>query len=362
MLSSARFVFSSHVLIAALLPIASVSAGAQNDRRTVSGASISIYNIVGHVQVVAGTGPDVVVEMERGGRDGRRLGIEVGEVRGRNSLRVTYPEDEIVYRDQRNESGRWNSTFSVNSDGTWGGDRGDRGWSGRRRIKVKGSGSGLEAWADLKVLVPPGKHVDVNLGVGELSARGVSADLRLDAASAHVTATGIRGNLSIDAGSGGVEVKDASGDEITLDTGSGGIAASGVTGKRCKLDTGSGGVTADGLNCDEINVDVGSGSIRVEDARASRVKLDAGSGGVRFSLRNSPKYMDVDAGSGGVTISLPAIIDADIDIETGSGGIDTDFAVEVKRVERNHLRGKIGNGSGHIHIQSGSGSVNLRKN
>ncbi|HVT39509.1 MAG TPA: DUF4097 family beta strand repeat-containing protein [Gemmatimonadaceae bacterium] len=352
---------SSRAIIAAAGLLVAAIAGAQTERKTVAGPSIAIYNIVGHVQVEAGTGSDVVVEIVRGGQDGRRLSIEVGDVRGRNSLRVIYPADEIVYRDQNDRWGRWSSTFSVRSDGTWGGERSGSSFGGRR-IKVKGSGSGLEAWADLRVLVPAGKHVDVNLGVGELSARGVTADLRLDAASAHVTATKTTGNLTIDTGSGGAEVHDVTGDEITLATGSGGVSFSGVSGKRCKMDTGSGGVTGDGLACDEINVDVGSGSVRIDDAKATRVKLDAGSGGVRFGLRTTPRYLDVDAGSGGVTISLPSITDAEIDIETGSGGIDSDFAVQVTRVERNHLRGRIGDGSGHIRIQSGSGSVRLRKN
>jgi lia operon protein LiaG len=362
---SRSFAVPSRAILAAGILLMAAAARAQTERKTVVGSSIAIYNIVGHVQVEAGTGSDVVVEIVRGGQDGRRLSIEVGDVRGRNSLRVIYPADEIVYRDQNDRWGRWSSTFSVRSDGTWGGEGGDdrgRFGFGGRRIRVKGSGSGLEAWADLRVLVPAGKHVDVNVGVGELSARGVNADLRLDAASAHVTATKTTGNLTIDTGSGGAEVRDATGDEITLDTGSGGVSFSGVTAKRCKMDTGSGGVTGDGLSSDEINIDVGSGSVRIDDAKATRVKLDAGSGGVRFGLRTTPKYLDVDAGSGGVTISLPAITDAEIDIETGSGGIDSDFAVQVTRVERNHLRGRIGDGSGHIRIQSGSGSVRLRKN
>jgi lia operon protein LiaG len=361
-MTSIRFIPASRGLLAAAGFVATTALGAQTERRTVSGPSVSIYNIVGEVRVEAGAGPDVVVEIERAGRDARRLTIEVGEVRGHNSLRVIYPDNEIVYRDRRNSHGgwgNWGSSFTVRSDGTWGGERG---WPSGRRVRVKGSGSGLEAWANLRVLVPAGKHVEVNLGVGELAATRVTSDLRLDASSAHVTATGTRGNLTVDVGSGGAEVRDASGDEIIIDTGSGGVQLSGITGKRCKMDTGSGGVTGDGLKCDDLNVDTGSGSIRIEDATATRVKLDAGSGGIRFSFRNSPRDLQVDAGSGGVTISLPSITDTEIDIETGSGGIDTDFPIEVRRVERNHLRGKVGDGSGRIHIQSGSGTVHLRKN
>ena len=128
-----------------------------------------------------------------------------------------------------------------------------------------------------------------------------------------------------------------------------------------KLDTGSGGLSGGSITADELYVDVGSGSIRLGDVKASRVKLDAGSGGIEVSLTSAVKSLDVDAGSGGVTLTLPASVSAEVDIETGSGGIDTDFAVQVTRMERHHLRGKIGDGAGRIHIESGSGSVRLKK-
>lgn len=335
------------------------AAGAQADRRTVAGASIAIYDLAGRVQVEPGTGTDVVVEVVRGGRDSRRLSVEVGELRGRNTLRVIFPDDDIIYP----EIGRWSSSdFSVNSDGTWGGDRGDRSWFRGHRIHVRGSGRGTEAWADLRILVPAGKRVDVHLGVGEMDASRVDADLHLEASSGRVHATNTKGSLSIDTGSGGIDVRGATGESVNLDTGSGGIAVYDVTSKRCKLDTGSGGVRGGGLDCgDELTIDTGSGSISVDGAKASRIKLDAGSGGIDVAVTSAPRSLDVEAGSGGVTISLPSTVSAEVEIETGSGGIESDFPIQVTRMERNHLRGTLGKGEGRVHIESGSGRVHLRK-
>jgi lia operon protein LiaG len=73
------------------------------------------------------------------------------------------------------------------------------------------------------------------------------------------------------------------------------------------------------------------------------------------------KSLDATTGSGGVTVTLPGAVNAEVDVETGSGGIDSDFPVTVNRMDRNRLRGQIGDGSGHIRIRSGSGSVHLRK-
>ena len=64
---------------------------------------VAIYNIVGRLQVVGGTGDRVVVEVTRGGRDAAQLRLITGDVRGRMSLRVRYPADRIVY-----PQSRWN--------------------------------------------------------------------------------------------------------------------------------------------------------------------------------------------------------------------------------------------------------------
>lgn len=69
----------------------------------------------------------------------------------------------------------------------------------------------------------------------------------------------------------------------------------------------------------------------------------------------------MDAGSGAVTLGFPASLSAVLDISTGSGGISTDFAVQVNRTERNRLQGTLGNGKGRIHVDAGSGAVRLRK-
>jgi len=79
----------------------------------------------------------------------------------------------------------------------------------------------------------------------------------------------------------------------------------------------------------------------------ANVEPDAG---VQIDLRRSPRRLTVEAGSGGVTVGLPDDIGAEVDISTGSGGIQTDFPLQTNRYERNQLRGRIGNGSARISI------------
>ncbi|MEX2467976.1 MAG: hypothetical protein WD995_13785, partial [Gemmatimonadota bacterium] len=191
---------------------ASTPSSAQEVAR-LSSADVAIYNLAGRVDVVSGTGSEVVVRMSRGGRDGAQLTLEQGTSGGRETLSVRYPSDEVVYPAMGRGS---TTTLNVRPDGTFSG-----GWRiGGDRVRVRGSGDGLEAWADLVVEIPVGRDTEIYLATGELEASGVTGDLRLDTGSGSVRAVDITGSVTIDTGSGRVEVADIRGD-VMVDTGSG---------------------------------------------------------------------------------------------------------------------------------------------
>ena len=340
------------------LAVLSSPVAAQTERRTLSGDAVAIYNLAGKLRVESGSGSDVVVEITRGGRDADRLRIEQGNVGGHEALRVIYPANHVVY----SELGRENHTsVNVRDDGTWG-DNHSRDYSSRERnrIEISGSGSGLDAYADLRVLVPRGQRIVIRHAAGEARITTVDADLSVEVLSSDITAERTRGHLSLDTGSGSVSVTDAQGD-LNLDTGSGSVTIAGVRGETLRMDTGSGSIQGSDIDVGELKADVGSGGVRLQRVRASRVDVDAGSGGTELELLANIERLKVDAGSGGVTVRLPASTGANVDIETGSGGIDTDFAVQVTRFEQRHMVGTIGNGRGQIRIESGSGHVRLLK-
>ena len=91
--------------------------GAQEVQR-LSGTEVSVYNLAGTTRVVRGSGSDVVVRLTRGGSDASRLSVQTGMVGGRQTLRVIYPGDQVVYP----EMGRGSRTnVRVRGDGTfWG--------------------------------------------------------------------------------------------------------------------------------------------------------------------------------------------------------------------------------------------------
>lgn len=336
-------------MTAALL--VAVPLGAQEVQR-ISGDDVSIYNLAGRVEIVPGGGSEVVVQIARGGRDAGDLQIETGQIRGRSTLRIVYPDDEIVYPEMGRGS---NMSTRVRADGTF--SDGGMGRSGDR-VEIRGRGNGMEAWADLVIQVPAGRDVAVYQAVGEVDARDVEADLLIDTGTGRVTAVDIAGALDVDTGSGSVMVRGVIGD-LNVDTGSGRVEVSDVRGREIGVDTGSGSVRGGNLSADIVVIDTGSGSIELESVTSRNVMLDTGSGSIDVELTTDVDRLEADTGSGGVTIRAPASLGATVDIETGSGGIDLDFPVEVRSVRRDRVRGTIGDGRGEITIDTGSGSIRL---
>lgn len=340
--------------MAVTIALAMAVPAAAQERYTVGGGDVAIYNLVGEVTVMGGGGGDVAVEVTPGGADAPRLEVQIGDIGGRQALRVVYPGDRISY-----DTGRWrgNTTIRVSPDGTWGGDRSS--WfGGGERVRISSRGGGLDAHANLRVTVPEGQRVALYLGVGRITASNVNGRVLLDTHAGGVEARDMTGYLNVDTGSGRVDVRGMDGD-LEIDTGSGRVHVSDVTGREIGIDTGSGGVEADGLAARRIDIDTGSGGIELRRSSGRDVRLDTGSGSVQADLTSEIDRLVVDTGSGSVTIRLPAELSARLAIETGSGGIHTDFPVMVTRRARDELRGTIGDGRATIEIDTGSGGVRL---
>jgi hypothetical protein len=343
------------VVAAVIVP--AIARGQQPERFTLDGRAAAVYNLVGRMKVERGSGDKIVVEVTRVGADAGQLTIATGDVRGRSALRVRYPSDAILYQDSNN---RGRSTFSVNDDGTFGDD--DRGRTGdRHRVEVRSWGSGLDAHADLRVLVPNGMTLFVRTGVGETTVDNVDGTLDVSSAAGRVSVSHVRGPVTIDNGSGGTELTDVTGD-VNLDSGSGGSTLDGIRGGTLHMDVGSGSLRGRAIEMREIVADVGSGGVRLAGVKTQKLHLETGSGGSDVELLTPVDDVQIETGSGGVTLRLPSSLGATVDIETGSGVIDTDFDVKVSRIERRALRGTVGDGRGRIRIESGSGNVRLLKN
>jgi lia operon protein LiaG len=328
------------------------STGLGQEEHRVRGDEVAVYNLAGTVEIVPGSGGDVVVQVMRGGADARQLEVGIQEVDGRQALVIRYPADQVIYP----ELGEGSRTqIRVRNDGTFFGDGGS---SNTREVRISGSGSGMEAWADLRIAVPGGQDFALFLAAGETNLQGLNGDVLIDTGSGAVHARASSGNLSIDTGSGAVTVQGFDGD-LEVDTGSGSVELSDVRGDHVRIDTGSGSVGGSNLVAASLGVDTGSGAIDLRGVSAPDVILDTGSGSVEVELLEDVDRLEIDTGSGSVTIWVPSSVGAEVEMETGAGGIDLDLPLEVREAKRDYVRGILGDGDGRIHVDTGSGAIRL---
>jgi hypothetical protein len=359
-----RLALAAAALVGALATPRAAAAQAA-ERHVLRGDDAALYHVVGRLRVVAGTGSDVVVEVVRRGREAAQTVVEQGTIGGRETLRVFPRADRVVYPGM----GRGDVVRAeLRRDGTFGGESGRRGVLGTHvfsrggadGIEIRGDGRGAETWADVTVSVPAGRRLAVHLLAGEASVGNVDGDLVVDVHAASVTTERTRGRLRVDAGSGPVRVTDAEG-ELDLDTGSGRVELARVRATALRVDAGSGAVRGSDVDAERLTLDLGSGSVRLDAVRARTLRLDTGSGDVDVGLASAVDDVRIDTGSGSVTLRVPASFGATLDVDTGSGGFESELPITVSRRDRGRLTGRIGDGSGRVSIDTGSGGVRLRK-
>jgi Putative adhesin len=336
----------------------------QPERYTLDADRVAVYNLVGAVRVepAAAGAAGVAVQVTRGGSEAAKLKVAQGEADDRSTLRVVYPDDRI-----RSVTPGGTTQLRVRDDGTFGDLNDERvrgrhshhdGWDEGRRVTI--GSSGLDARADLVVQVARGRRVELFLAVGSVTLTNVDGEVYVDAHDAPVSATGSKGLLSVDVGSGTVRVTQTDGD-LSVDTGSGDVEVTRFRGRELSIDTGSGDVTGSEVESEEVSIDTGSGAIRLSGVASPRLALETGSGGITAELRRDIASLQAETGSGDVAIRAPATLGAEIEIETSSGDIETDFPLQVTRHGRDHVVGTIGDGRGTIAIETGSGAIKLLK-
>ncbi len=266
------------------------------------------------------------------------------------------------------------------------------------RISTKGEKPGLEAYADLKILVPAKGDVLIYSGIGDISARNIEANLLLNTAIGHISAEKIQGKLAIDTIISPIKINDIRAESVNIkqsmgetsvenmqgalkiDKQMGNISVENVQGaleigmhtdasgnvavvKKIQgavtINTNASKIEANDIRSDHINMKTNKGNISLSETRASQVDLKTGNGNVNVDLTSNMVQLAINSGSGNVTVRTTDKLGAKLDLETATGGIKVEFPVSAKMQDKNHLRGTVGNGRGKIKIKTESGNIQL---
>ncbi|MGI2059170.1 hypothetical protein ACRN9T_18575 [Shewanella baltica] len=160
----------------------------------------------------------------------------------------------------------------------------------KAKLKADFEQSGFNNYSpyiDLKLQVPANLALDIDDGSGAILISKMTADINVKDGSGELIING-GNNVSIDDGSGDIEVSKISGN-LTIDDGSGAIKVTDVRGN-IAIDDGSGNIEVANVQS-PVTITDGSGDINVFNTKGLTI-LAAGSGDVKFNKIDGPVSME----------------------------------------------------------------------
>lgn len=349
---------------------------------------VRLDNLAGHVELVRGQGPGVVVEATVHADFGSAAEtqqllqgmkwVKGRDKKGREEWALSYPVEKYrsyTYPLSNEENGipSWLSFLNLGStvNTTYRGER--------VRVYTRKGSSAPTLYADLRITLPAGANVALRNGVGKVRGGDLEGTLAIDTGSGDVQIASCACQLGIDTGSGDVVVGSARG-ETTIDTGSGDVVIKRLVGNG-SVDTGSGDVTVQKVSVGKLTLGTGSGDVVLQEGEAGRVIAKTGSGGVKVlaveledltaetgsgdvTVQSSlarTKRLSAETGSGDVDISAGPNASFNVESDQGSGDLNVHYADAVLRKSGHKVVGaKRGDGRTAIHIETGSGDATIR--
>lgn len=172
----------------------------------------------------------------------------------------------------------------------------------------------------------------------------------------------IPSGVRVKAGSGNGDVRiTGGGNEVEAATGNGRVNVSGTSGE-VRASTGNGRVIVEGAR-GQVEASTGNGDVRVTTSLGP-VTASSGNGDIDVSMDRleSNSSMSFSTGNGRITVSVPSDFGAELESNTGSGSISSDFPIQVRgRLSSTRIRGTLGSGGGRLVMSSGNGDIQIRK-
>jgi DUF4097 and DUF4098 domain-containing protein YvlB len=270
-----------------------------------------------------------------------------------------------------------------NHDGSFEVQPQQQGWDSRR------------VQTDLDIHVPQHASVSATTQEGEVNVAGVTGtveattqkgDLDVRDAGADVTASTDHGDVRITGVAGNVQLS-GKGDEVSISSVQGAVDIDGeyygpihmseiakgvrLTSKRTEFTVGALAGTLE-LDSGDLNIENSTGAVSVTTQKSDLVieniggsiDVDDHDGDVDVRFAQTPRQpVNITDRSGDVSLTLPAQSNFQMDAESDSGDVDSEFSeiATHKDEDRSFLVGQAGSRGPTIHIRTTYGDIHLHK-
>jgi lia operon protein LiaG len=167
-------------------------------------------------------------------------------------------------------------------------------------------------------------------------------------------------NMNIQIGSGSLHFSGQTMklNELTLDIGSGNVNIDHLEVNEFTHDGSSGNVKIDTLKTKSSTFDLSSGNLEVNHFTGA-LKADLSSGRFSMQMDKLNDSIEIDLSSGNVNLDLPDNADFNLDGEVSSGNISNDFPLTTNESDKKSLKGTHGTGKNQINVSVSSGNIHI---
>ena len=225
---------------------------------------------------------------------------------------------------------------------------------------------------------------NLDTSYGSVKCRNISGEeLSVKSSSGSITAESIKGSAQLNTSYGSITCRDLSDGDVQLKSSSGTIRLTNASFSHCDVHTSYGSIDADELKGDSIKLHSDSGGIHVTSASAHTVDMSTSYGRITgrqittgdLTAKSGSGNLDVDCSQatpaditaslvtsyGSIDFTAPPAFAGQVDLSTSYGSIRTSRPITVSgEMNKKQLKGTIGEGSGKLHLQTSSGSINLK--
>ena len=149
--------------------------------------------------------------------------------------------------------------------------------------------------------------------------------------------------------------RDWLGGELEVDSAAANLDLSDLTLRNVEIESASGTVNFQNCTVDELDVNTASGAVNFTGAFNS-LEFDTASASFTGVLENTPRNVEMDSASGDLDLTLPEDCGFTVSMEGMGSKFKSDYSTKTQG--KTHV---YGDGSCHIEVDSGSGSVTIRK-
>lgn len=244
----------------------------------------------------------------------------------------TWSKNEVEVNVYGNDNAENYFSYSANSD--------DEGVVVKSELKSDFSKKrNFNLTTEFKISVPANYNVEVNTGGGNITISNLTGDLGLNTAGGNLKLTKIVGNVHATTSGGNLKYEDICGD-IHSSTSGGNVKIYKFNGS--------------------VDVATSGGNMDLEGANGS---IDASTSGGNIKLQYSGKNQGIELSSsaGNISVRVPEDFDAEADLYTSVGSINSDLAKVDNESMSSKLKVRLNNGGNMLKCVTSTGNISLTK-